>query len=299
MEYVEGRTLRELLADGPLPIKKLLDVATQISEGLAKAHAALIVHRDLKPENVMVSRDGYVKILDFGLAKLRPASSGVEPEMTTLERFETQEGVVLGTVAYMSPEQAKGQPVDFRSDQFSLGGILYEMATAKRPFERPSSAETLAAILQREPEPVALRNPSVPLHLGRIVERCLSKDPQDRYDSTRDLARDLREAASSVLPAPTAGAARKRWPAAAGLAGLVVLLAVTLYAWKVWVGGAGGAPQIRKGRHLFPGSAYKRPGLRCRLFRPGGLLQPNGHGFHRETAGGHPPEGNRGGNQGS
>ena len=203
MEYVDGRTLRELVAGGPLAPGTLLDVAKQIAEGVAKAHAAGIVHRDLKPENIMLSRDGYVKILDFGLAKPRLESPPADSERETLERFVTAEGVVAGTAAYMSPEQAKGRAVDFRSDQFSLGAILYELATGQRPFARPSWAETLAAILEQQPEPVVQRNPAVPPHLGRIIERCLSKDPQDRYDSTRDLARDIREAATVVSPAAT------------------------------------------------------------------------------------------------
>ena len=211
MEYVEGETLRALMGDHPLPLRRLGEFAKQIAEGLAKAHVAGIVHRDLKPENIMVSRDGYVKILDFGLAKLRLEPSRVATDMSTIERFETQQGVVLGTFAYMSPEQAKGQPVDFRSDQFSLGAILYEMTTGRRPFERPSSAETLAAILEREPEPVVLRNPSVPPQFGRIVERCLSKDPQDRYDSTRDLARDIREAGTPALSVSRGATDRKPW----------------------------------------------------------------------------------------
>src|SRR5690242_14672725 len=128
MELVEGRTLRELLAAGPLIIKKLLDVAVQTADGLAKAHAAGIVHRDLKPENIMVSSDGYVKILDFGLAKLAEPLSQEVSGMATMAGA-TEPGTVLGTVGYMSPEQAAGRPVDFHSDQFALGSILYEMAT--------------------------------------------------------------------------------------------------------------------------------------------------------------------------
>ena len=205
------------MGDHPLPLRRLGEFAKRSRKALTKAHVAGIVHRDLKPENIMVSRDGYVKILDFGLAKLRLEPSRVATNMSTIERFETQQGVVLGTFAYMSPEQAKGQPVDFRSDQFSLGAILYEMTTGRRPFERPSSAETLAAILEREPEPVVLRNPSVPPQFGRIVERCLSKDPQDRYDSTRDLARDIREAGTPALSVSRGATDRKPWHSIAAL----------------------------------------------------------------------------------
>jgi predicted Ser/Thr protein kinase len=192
MELVDGPSLREMLASGPLPAKRLLDVAVQIAEALAKAHAAGIVHRDLKPENVVVSRDGYVKLLDFGLAKLFVAPTEQATNAPTVIPQETTPGTVMGTVGYMSPEQASGKPVDFRSDQFSFGSILYEMATGKRAFQKGTGAQTLAAIIQDEPEPVAQINPRAPAPLRWIVERCLAKDPEERYASTRDLARDLK-----------------------------------------------------------------------------------------------------------
>jgi serine/threonine protein kinase len=165
MEYVEGKTLREILADGPLSNDKLIRYATQLAEGLAKSHQAGIVHRDLKPENIVVSDDGYVKILDFGLAKLMP--SKIDSEMKTIER--TKEGVIVGTVQYMSPEQAAGRSVDFRSDQFSLGSILYEMATGMRPFERETAAQTLAAIIEDEANPVTVVNPKVGATTARVI----------------------------------------------------------------------------------------------------------------------------------
>ena len=146
MELVEGKTLRELVASGePVAMKKLLDVATQTAEGLAKAHSAGIVHRDLKPENLMVSKDGFVKILDFGLAKLVEPVAEEASVLPTAAPSPTQPGTVLGTAGYMSPEQASGQSIDFRSDQFSLGTILYEMASGKRAFQRKTGAETLVA----------------------------------------------------------------------------------------------------------------------------------------------------------
>src|SRR5262245_12301470 len=157
MEHVEGRTLRELLAAGPLPTRKTIEVAVQAAEGLAKAHAAGILHRDLKPDNLVVSKDGFVKILDFGLAKLVAPDREELSELPTVAKPPTHPGAVLGTVGYMSPEQASGHSVDFRSDQFSLGTILYEMATGARPFARQTSAETLAAIIREDPEDISTR----------------------------------------------------------------------------------------------------------------------------------------------
>ena len=191
MEFIEGRTLRELENEGPLPTKRLLDVAFQIADGLAKAHSAGIVHRDLKPENVMMTRDGVVKILDFGLAKLLPREiTAGENSATAIE--ETRPGTVLGTVGYMSPEQASGKPADFRSDQFSFGSILYEAATGVRAFQRATTAETMTAIIREEAEPVGKLNAAIPAPFRWLVERCLAKEPDGRYASTRDLASDLR-----------------------------------------------------------------------------------------------------------
>jgi serine/threonine-protein kinase len=188
MEFVEGETLSALLAEGALPAGQLVRLATQIAEGLAKAHEAGIVHRDLKPENLMVTGDGYVKILDFGLAKLRTQPSETESEVPT----ETREGTVLGTVGYMSPEQAKGHSADFRSDQFSLGSILYEMASGRCVFRRETAVQTLSAIIDDTPQPLHRVRPKLPTQLCVIVDRCLAKLPEERYDSTRDLATELR-----------------------------------------------------------------------------------------------------------
>src|SRR5438874_10247763 len=152
MELVEGELLRDMLTGGPIPLQKAIAIAAQTADGLAKAHEAGVVHRDLKPENLMVSRDGFVKILDFGLAKL--VNPDQLPDAGTLATSQTLPGAVLGTIEYMSPEQANGLPLDFRSDQFSFGSVLYEMVTGKRSFQRRSKAETLAAILRDDPEPV-------------------------------------------------------------------------------------------------------------------------------------------------
>src|SRR5262245_8940396 len=190
MELVEGKTLRDTLAEGLLPLKRVLQIAAQVADGLAKAHTAGIFHRDLKPENLMIAREGLVKILDFGLAKVAPTATP-EGAKAAGDSPGSRRGVILGTVGYMSPEQARGDSVDFRSDQFSLGTILYEMLTGKRAFQRATAVETLSAIIRDEPEPVATVNPKVPMNVRWIVERCLAKNVEERYGSTSDLARDL------------------------------------------------------------------------------------------------------------
>jgi len=206
MELVEGKTLRELVASGePVPMKRLLDVATQTADGLAKAHGAGIVHRDLKPENLMVSKDGFVKILDFGLAKLIEPVTQDASVLPTAVAAPTTPGTVMGTAGYMSPEQASGQQVDYRSDQFTLGAILYEMATGKRAFARKTGAETLVAIIREEPEPIAQLAPKSPAPVRWIVERLLAKDPEERYASTKDLARDLKSVRDHLSESSASG----------------------------------------------------------------------------------------------
>jgi len=190
MELVEGDTLRAMLASGPLPLRRTLAIVAQLADGLAKAHDAGIVHRDLKPENVMVTGDGFAKILDFGLARLNDASDVA----VTRPTVGTRPGAVMGTLAYMSPEQASGAVVDFRSDQFSFGAVLYEMLTGERAFERWSSVDTLSAILRDDPRPMGELNVTIPPPVRWIVERCVEKRAADRYGSTRDLARDLANA---------------------------------------------------------------------------------------------------------
>src|SRR6266568_7025162 len=181
---------RALLLSGPLPMRKAIEIAAQVAEGLTKAHEVGIAHRDLKPENLMVSHDGFVKILDFGLAKLAPRSEP-PPDKGTTSTWKTSAGLVLGTVGYMSPEQAGGKQVDFRSDQFSFGLLLYEMVTGKRAFQRGTVAETLVAILREQPDPVGMHNRDAPAPLCWVIERCLAKEPDKRYVSTRELAREL------------------------------------------------------------------------------------------------------------
>ena len=190
MELVEGKTLRELLSSSLLPMRKAIEIAAQVAEGLTKAHEAGITHRDLKPENLMVSHDGFVKILDFGLAKLA-SSGGGRSDMYNLSTSQTPAGLVLGTVGYMSPEQVSGDGLDFRSDQFSLGVVIYEMVTGKRAFQRSTAAETLVAVLREPAESIATQNRDAPAPLCWVIERCLAKEPEKRYVSTRDLAREL------------------------------------------------------------------------------------------------------------
>jgi predicted ATPase/serine/threonine protein kinase len=192
MELVEGRTLRNLLCEGALATDLLLHIAVQIAGALAAAHGKGIVHRDLKPENIMISREGRAKILDFGLARFEVTGSAGEPPIVTRTADQmTQAGAIVGTVAYMSPQQASGQIVDFRSDQFSFGAILYEMATGKHAFQRDTAVETMAAIIGVDAEPIGQVSPELPAPLQWIVTRCLAKNPEDRYASTDDLAREL------------------------------------------------------------------------------------------------------------
>jgi Tol biopolymer transport system component len=188
-ELLQGQTLRERLQQGEIPVRKAVEFALQTARGLAAAHDRGIVHRDLKPENLFLTRDGVVKILDFGLAKL------IVPEVTSKTSVATagftEVGVVLGTAGYMSPEQVRGQVVDHRSDIFSLGAILYEMLSGKRAFEGKTAADTMSAILKEEPAELSASGRSLPPALGRMVDRCLEKDPAERFQSARDLAFNL------------------------------------------------------------------------------------------------------------
>src|SRR5262249_50317371 len=182
-ELLDGKTLRQLLEELALPKRKAVDVAMQIAHGLAAAHDAGIVHRDLKPENVFVTRDGRVKILDFGLAKLLPS---LAPGASQATARQTDPGTVLGTAGYMSPEQLRGEPVDPRSDIFSLGAILYELFSGQRAFQGRTAVETMSAILKEDPPEIGTVK-GVPPAIERIVRRCLEKNPLERFQSARDV----------------------------------------------------------------------------------------------------------------
>ena len=230
-ELLEGETLRNRLLSGALPLRKAIDYAVQIAKGLAAAHEKGIVHRDLKPENLFLTRDGRVKILDFGLAKLKPETGDDgKTDMKTVSGG-TEPGVVLGTMGYMSPEQVRGKPADKRSDLFSFGTILYEMLSGQRAFRGDTAADTITAILTKEPPDLSQTNKEIHPGLDRIVRHCLEKNPEERFESARDVAFDL-EALSSVsaptgaVAAPFAEAKRRRvWPLVAG-AVLATALAV-------------------------------------------------------------------------
>jgi len=196
MEYVAGKTLGELIGRKRLRLNEVLKYAAQIADALARAHAAGIVHRDLKPSNLMVDDHGLVKVLDFGLAKLAETATGEFGETATIRAPEgpsTEEGTIVGTTAYMSPEQAEGKKVDARSDIFSFGSVLYEMVTGRRAFHGDSKLSTLSAILKDDPKPVSSITPDVPRDLEKIISRCLRKDPERRFQTMADLKVALEE----------------------------------------------------------------------------------------------------------
>jgi hypothetical protein len=276
-ELLEGQTLREYLLDGPLPVRKALDYAIQIANGLAAAHEKGIVHRDLKPENIFLTRDGRAKILDFGLAKLHRTLDPDEQAVGVTVSGLTDPGVVLGTVGYLSPEQVQARHVDARSDLFSFGSILHEMLTGTRAFRGDSAVETMNAILKEDPPDPAVQHDAPPL-LTRIVRRCLEKSPDQRFQSARDLAFALDSvslAGSSMSLSPIGSVRRPRRRVIAvavlGLLGALMLLAIGLVAGRRTVAerpvpsfrrltfGRGGAPSARfapDGRSILYAAAW-------------------------------------------
>lgn len=223
-ELLEGATLRERLSDGSLPLRKAIDYARQVADGLAAAHARGITHRDIKPDNLFVTDEGRIKILDFGLAQTSPLSGDAEDPGQTLTRGPlTGEGTVLGTIGYMAPEQVRGQPVDARADLFALGAVLFEMCTGQRAFRGPTAADTITAVLSHDPPELTLSGQPTPPALDRIVRRCLEKKPTERFQSARDLSFAL-DALSSLsgsgqnqASGPVGPSRRSRAPVAAAV----------------------------------------------------------------------------------
>ena len=215
MEFVPGKTLDQYIGIGGLSLKDALKYGIQIADALARAHAAGIVHRDLKPANIIVGDDGRVKLLDFGLAKLTEVIDG-DPEGATAtaarENPQTEEGAILGTVAYMSPEQAEGRKVDRRSDIFSFGSVLYEMVTGRRAFEGTNKISTLGAILHTEPTAASGISAGVPTELDKIIARCLRKDPERRAQGIADISLALEELKQESESGRLSGKSRQPWP---------------------------------------------------------------------------------------
>lgn len=229
-ELLEGETLRVIVKRGPLPLRKVIDYGVQIANGLQAAHEKGIVHRDLKPENVFLTRDGRIKILDFGLAKLTQPEGSEFGAMTVTSA--TEPGVVMGTVGYMSPEQVRGERVDLRTDIFAFGAMLYEMLTGKPAFQQATATESMTAILRDDPPDILDLVPSLPMGIQRVLHRCIEKVPEQRFHSAADLAFALSSAADSalsgprpavVIPGASGTGGGKKW-----LAPLIVLIVVVL-----------------------------------------------------------------------
>ncbi len=263
-ELLEGETLRSRVSTGSLPVRKALDYGVQILHGLAAAHDEGIVHRDLKPENVFVTRDGRVKILDFGLARQILPGKATDDTRSPTVAHSTEPGTVLGTVSYMSPEQVRGHPADSRSDIFSFGTVLYEMLTGRRAFQRDTGAETMTAILKEDPPEPSDSGARIPPGIDRIVQHCLEKSPPERFQSARDAAFDL-QSLSGTAAAPQTGppvAVRNRgWVAVAGLASFF-LYSAAVY----WVGHHSASP----GSPTFRQMTFRRGLVRGARFSPDG-----------------------------
>jgi hypothetical protein len=270
-ELLEGETLRERLSRGAIPVRKALELGGRIAEALAAAHARGVVHRDLKPENVFLVREGHVKLLDFGLAQLTQAIDDGSGEPAT--RTETDRGAWVGTPGYVSPEQLRGQAADARSDIFALGAVLYEMLSGKRAFHGSTPADTLSAILDRDPPPMT-GGPAPPA-LEKVVRRCLEKDPADRFQSARDVAFALEALSIGSMsetgaPLATAKAPRRSWRPAAVLVGVAALASVTFMA---------GRRSADKPPPVFKQLTFRRGWLDNARFAPDGRTVVYGAGW--------------------
>src|SRR5436190_14529559 len=237
-ELLEGETLRERMGGMALAQRRAIGYGLEIANGLAAAHAKGIVHRDLKPDNIFITKDERVKLLDFGIAKLIQADVSQSQTDIPTRRVNTGPGIVIGTAGYMSPEQARGQAVDHRSDIFSFGSILYEMLSGRRAFHGESAADTMSAILKEDPPELSQTNQNVAPALERVVDHCLEKNPQGRFQSARDLAFALEALSGSTSVSSqtvTVPAVAPPWfgnPALTGwiVAGIAILLAIIIFA---------------------------------------------------------------------
>jgi len=230
-ELLQGESLRERLRHGPMRVREAIAAGIEIAQGLAAAHDAGIIHRDLKPENIFLTKNGRTKVLDFGLAKLNPTKSATADDPTVTQQPQSNSGHVLGTVGYMSPEQVRGQPADTRSDIFAVGAVLYEMLTGKQAFRKATSAETMSAILNEDPQPVSQIAPSVPPGLQRIVHRCLTKNADHRIQHATDLAFALEALSDSTSASLPARKGRTLW-VAAGVVAFIAVIVIGAFFWQ-------------------------------------------------------------------
>src|ERR1041384_7386754 len=250
MQYIEGETLAARLLQSPMTPDEVIDVGIQVGEALSEAHSRGVIHRDIKPQNVIITPRGQVKVLDFGVARVAQAEDTAGPEAKTVTQL-TEEGYIVGTVAYMSPEQLKGQPIDARSDLFSFGVMLYECAAGKPPFTGGSKIEISSKVLQVDPRKRSEVNPGIPKGLEKIILRAMAKEPNDRYQNAEEILRDLRELRASLSGATELMPSMTRQPSSAGVASaaqslwqlkwfriaviaIPVLIIATWIGWRLW-----------------------------------------------------------------